>query len=76
MTSLSSISFVALYVGRCLRGGVRGGGRGYFESNLVIGAKKSLFRKLVNAIAMLEHGMLVVVAECGLLLAWGRGVPL
>ena len=70
--SLPSISFVALNMFSSPLGVVFGEEKKDFESDLVIGAKKkSLLRRLVNPFTVM-----VVVAECGLLLAWGRGVPL
>ena len=73
-TSLSSISFdgipcIVLCVGRGQR---PERGRGRTPSvYLVFALKNLLLRIQVEVITML-----VVVAECGLLLAWGRGVAL
>ena len=73
-TSLSSISFdgipcIVLCVGRGQR---PERGRGRTPSVYLAVAKKNLLLRIpVEVITMF-----VVVAECGLLLAWGRGVAL
>ena len=50
-------------------------GRGGRGEGLQVYIKLSL-KKCYTSIPMEVITMLAVVAECGLLLAWGRGVPL